>query len=188
MFSRSRHIPKHYPETAGVIAAQCLFSAHARAWQGGHTASVSVRENRSMLSTMLINIFSKIYSPLASLSGPTVPPKTPGPWKALQLQWQSTKYSQAGILYVKIWVRFQKRDLANNGWGSRTLHKCQLLLCSILPGFCYSYIGTIAAACQGLSKSGLWSHSAKDRTQHVRKNISMPLWNKLIHYINLIKK
>lgn len=116
------------------------------------------------------------------------PPKTPGPWKAFQLQWQSTKYSQAGILHVKIWVRFQKRDLANNGWGSRMLHKCQLLLCSILPGFCYSYIGTIAAARQGLSESGLWSPSAKDSTQHVRENISMPLWNKLIHYINLIKK
>lgn len=63
VFSRSRHIPKHYPEIAGVIAAQCLFSAHAQAWQAGYTASVSVRENRSVLSTMLINIFSKIYSP-----------------------------------------------------------------------------------------------------------------------------
>lgn len=62
MFSRSRHIPKHYPEIAGVIAAQCLSSAHARAWQGGYIALVSVRENRSMLSTMLINIFFKIYS------------------------------------------------------------------------------------------------------------------------------
>lgn len=75
LFSRSRHIPKHYPEIAGLRAAQCLFSAHARARQRDNTASVSVRENRSMLSTMLINIFSKIYSPLAFLSAPTLPPK-----------------------------------------------------------------------------------------------------------------
>lgn len=54
-------------------------------------------------------------------------------------------------------------------------HKCQLLLCSVLLGFCYT--GRIAAARQGLPKSGLWSHSANSGTQHRQKNISKPVWN-----------
>lgn len=42
MFSRSRHIPKHYPEIAVVIAAHYVFPAHTRAWQGGYIAPIAV--------------------------------------------------------------------------------------------------------------------------------------------------
>lgn len=55
MFSRYRHIPKHYPEIAGVIAAHCIFSAHTLARQGGYTAPIPASYRKPVHTTNSVN-------------------------------------------------------------------------------------------------------------------------------------